>query len=41
MADQPQDPVISVHDLGVEFYRSRRRKLSLREMVLRRQNTSP
>ena len=26
--------------LGIEFYRSRRRKLSLREMVLRRENTS-
>ncbi|WP_442294591.1 ABC transporter ATP-binding protein [Terrabacter sp. 2RAF25] len=33
--------VIKVEGLGVEFYRSRRRKLSLREMVLRRQNTAP
>ena len=34
------DTVIEVQDLGIEFYRSRRRKLSLREMVLRRQNTA-
>jgi ABC-2 type transport system ATP-binding protein len=34
-------PVISVQNLGIEFYRSRRRKLSLREMVLRGQNTAP
>jgi ABC-2 type transport system ATP-binding protein len=33
--------VIKVEGLGVEFFRSRRRKLSLREMVLRRENTSP
>ncbi len=33
--------VIRVEGLGVEFYRSRRRKLSLREMVLRRENTAP
>ena len=33
--------VIKVDGLGVEFYRSRRRKLSLREMVLRRENTAP
>jgi ABC-2 type transport system ATP-binding protein len=33
--------VISVRDLGIEFYRSRRRRLSLREMLLRGQNTSP
>ncbi|WP_374968533.1 ABC transporter ATP-binding protein [Terrabacter sp. BE26] len=33
--------VIAVDDLGIEFFRSRRRKLSLREMVLRRQNTAP
>ena len=33
--------VIKVEGLGVEFYRSRRRKLSLREMVLRRENTAP
>ncbi|NUO90462.1 MAG: ABC transporter ATP-binding protein [Terrabacter sp.] len=33
--------VIAVDGLGIEFFRSRRRKLSLREMVLRRQNTAP
>lgn len=27
------DPVISVHDLGIEFYRSRRRRMQLREML--------
>jgi ABC-type polysaccharide/polyol phosphate transport system ATPase subunit len=32
--------VIEVEGLGIEFYRSRRRKLSLREMVLRRENTA-
>ncbi len=31
------DNVIDVNGLGIEFYRSRRRKLSLREMVLRRE----
>ena len=46
MAPLPEGPssrtgnVIDVHRLGIEFYRSRRRKLSLREMVLRRENTS-
>ncbi|MGL5864913.1 MAG: ABC transporter ATP-binding protein [Dermatophilaceae bacterium] len=34
------DPVIVARGIGIEFYRSRRRKLSLREMLLRRQNTS-
>lgn len=33
--------VITVENLGVEFYLSRRRKLSLREIVLRRQNSAP
>ncbi len=33
--------VITADGLGIEFYRSRRRKLSLREMVLRRENTAP
>lgn len=33
--------VITVQNLGVEFYLSRRRKLSLREIVLRRQNSAP
>lgn len=33
--------VITVENLGIEFYISRRRKLSLREMVLRRQNSAP
>lgn len=31
----PGDPVISVHNLGIEFFRGRRRKLSLREMLFR------
>ena len=34
-------PVIEAHDIGIEFYRSRRRRMSLREMVLRRENTAP
>ncbi|MCA1782626.1 MAG: ABC transporter ATP-binding protein [Dermatophilaceae bacterium] len=34
-------PVIEAHNVGIEFYRSRRRRQSLREIVLRRQNTSP
>ena len=29
----PDEPVISVRDLGVEFYRSRRRRMQLREMI--------
>ncbi|WP_256796038.1 ABC transporter ATP-binding protein [Terrabacter sp. Ter38] len=33
--------VITADGLGIEFYRSRRRKLSLREMALRRENTAP
>jgi ABC-2 type transport system ATP-binding protein len=35
------EPVIEARGLGIEFYRSRRRKLSLREMILRGHNTSP
>lgn len=35
------DSVIHADKLGVEFYRSRRRRLSLREMVLRGESTSP
>jgi ABC-2 type transport system ATP-binding protein len=34
-------PVISVRGLGIEFYRSRRRRLSLREMLLKGRSTSP
>ena len=34
-------PVIEVRNLGIEFYRSRRRRMSLREMVLKRQNSAP
>ncbi|WP_245603754.1 ABC transporter ATP-binding protein [Intrasporangium oryzae] len=44
MAAQPltgADTVIEVNGVGIEFYRSRRRKLSLREMVLRRESTAP
>jgi ABC-2 type transport system ATP-binding protein len=32
-------PVISVDNLGIEFYRSRRRRMSVREMVFHRQST--
>ena len=35
------DPVISVHDLGVEFYRSRRRRMQLRELVFHGRNSAP
>lgn len=35
------DPVISVEGLGVEFYRSRRRNLSLRELVFKRRASHP
>lgn len=34
-------PVIEVEGLGIEFYRARRRRMSLREMVLQRRNSSP
>ncbi|MCE1179857.1 MAG: ABC transporter ATP-binding protein [Micrococcales bacterium] len=34
------DPVITVDDVGIEFYRSRKRKLSIREMVLKGTDTS-
>jgi ABC-2 type transport system ATP-binding protein len=33
------DPVITVDGLGIEFYRGRRRQLSLREMLFRRTTT--
>ena len=33
MAGHDDKPVISVHDLGIEFYRSRRRRMQLREMI--------
>ena len=33
------DPVITVDGLGIEFYRGRRRHLSLREMLFRRTTT--
>jgi ABC-2 type transport system ATP-binding protein len=32
-------PVISVDDLGIEFYRSRRRRMSVREMLFHRHST--
>lgn len=35
------DPVISAQDVGIEFLRSRRRSLSLREMVFQRRSTAP
>jgi ABC-2 type transport system ATP-binding protein len=34
-------PVISVDGLGIEFYRARRRRMSVREMVFHRQNSAP
>lgn len=35
------DPVIEAHDLGIRFYRNKKRNLSVREMLLRRENTAP
>jgi ABC-2 type transport system ATP-binding protein len=34
-------PVIQVKDLGIEFYRGKKRRMSLREMVLQGKNTAP
>jgi ABC-2 type transport system ATP-binding protein len=34
-------PVISVHDLGVEFYRTRRRRMQLRELIFHGRNSAP
>lgn len=34
-------PIIEVRDLGVEFYRGKKRRMSLREMILQRKNTAP
>lgn len=34
-------PIIEVRDLGIEFYRGKKRRMSLREMVLQGKNTSP
>ena len=34
-------PLIEVEGVGIEFYRSRRRRMSLREIVLLRENTAP
>jgi ABC-2 type transport system ATP-binding protein len=36
-----QQPIIEVDGLGVEFYRARRRRMSLREMVLQGRSSSP
>lgn len=33
--------VISVENVGIEFYRSRRRRMQLREMVFHRRNSAP
>jgi ABC-2 type transport system ATP-binding protein len=33
--------VIEAHDLGIRFYRNRKRNISLREIMLRRESTSP
>lgn len=35
------EPIIEANGVGVEFYRSRRRRLSLREMVYNRKDSSP
>jgi ABC-2 type transport system ATP-binding protein len=35
------DPVISVRDLGVEFYRSRRRRMQLRELLFHGRSSAP
>lgn len=34
-------PVISVRDVGIQFYRSRRRRLSMREILFKGKSTSP
>lgn len=34
-------PVIEAEDLGIEFYRGKKRRMSLREMVLQGKNTAP
>jgi ABC-2 type transport system ATP-binding protein len=34
-------PVIEVRDLGIQFYRGRKRRMSLREMILQGKNTAP
>ncbi len=34
-------PIIEVRDLGVEFYRGKKRRMSLREMILQGKNTAP
>jgi len=33
--------VIEAHDLGIEFFRNRKRNLSVREVLLQRRNTAP
>lgn len=38
---RPADPVISVQNLGIEFYRSRRRRLSVREMLFHGRSGAP
>jgi ABC-2 type transport system ATP-binding protein len=35
------DPIIRVDGLGIEFYRSRKRRMSLREMLLQGRNSAP
>jgi ABC-2 type transport system ATP-binding protein len=35
------DPVISAHGVGIEFYRNRKRNISLREIILKGKSTSP
>ncbi|MGD7705843.1 ABC transporter ATP-binding protein [Microlunatus sp. Y2014] len=39
MADSA--PVIRAHDVGIEFYRSRKRNLSIRELIFKRRTTHP
>lgn len=35
------DPVISAHNLGIKFYRNRKRNISLREVLFQGKSTSP
>lgn len=35
------DPVISAHELGIRFFRNRKRNISLREVLFQGRNTSP
>ena len=41
MAYQGSEPIISVKDVGIRFYRNRRRKRSFRELVVKGQTGAP